>query len=312
MTNGPTVLPSPAARPPSISPCSLLGVGRGDRVLVSSLTFSATAQCDPLRRGRAGLHRQHRGRAGTWIPDLLAEALRALASTAACVPVDIYGQCADYVRDRAASAPSTGCRWSPMPPRPSAPPTGAEPAGSFGAMAALSFNGNKIITTSGGGALVTDDADMGRQGPLAGDPGPGPGASLPALDHRLQLPALQSPGRPGPVATRRPDRRVDIRRGAQQLLSGGARRPAGSRRSCPRRPATDRRSGSLTFTIDPAISRGRPGGDPPPSRIARHRGTAGVEADAPPAGLRRLPGLWWRSVAHGSSSMACAYPAAHP
>jgi dTDP-4-amino-4,6-dideoxygalactose transaminase len=37
------------------------------------------------------------------------------------------------------------------------------PAGSLGAAAALSFNGNKIITTSGGGALVTDDEVVARK-----------------------------------------------------------------------------------------------------------------------------------------------------
>lgn len=35
-----------------------------------------------------------------------------------------------------------------------------KPAGSFGKMGILSFNGNKIITTSGGGALVSDDEDL--------------------------------------------------------------------------------------------------------------------------------------------------------
>jgi dTDP-4-amino-4,6-dideoxygalactose transaminase len=34
------------------------------------------------------------------------------------------------------------------------------PAGSFGLAAALSFNGNKIMTTSGGGMLLTDDASL--------------------------------------------------------------------------------------------------------------------------------------------------------
>lgn len=37
------------------------------------------------------------------------------------------------------------------------------PCGSFGTAAALSFNGNKILTTGGGGAIVTDDADIARR-----------------------------------------------------------------------------------------------------------------------------------------------------
>ena len=37
------------------------------------------------------------------------------------------------------------------------------PAGSFGRMACLSFNGNKILTTGGGGMLVTNDAELARR-----------------------------------------------------------------------------------------------------------------------------------------------------
>ena len=44
-----------------------------------------------------------------------------------------------------------------MPRSPWARVEGNAPAGSFGDAAALSFNGNKIMTTSGGGALLTDD-----------------------------------------------------------------------------------------------------------------------------------------------------------
>jgi dTDP-4-amino-4,6-dideoxygalactose transaminase len=34
------------------------------------------------------------------------------------------------------------------------------PAASFGAQQCVSFNGNKVMTTSGGGALLTDDAEL--------------------------------------------------------------------------------------------------------------------------------------------------------
>jgi perosamine synthetase len=37
---------------------------------------------------------------------------------------------------------------------------GERPVGGFGRLAALSFNGNKIVTTGGGGAIATDDADL--------------------------------------------------------------------------------------------------------------------------------------------------------
>ena len=96
-------------------------------------------------------------------PDLLAELLadRAAAGRlpAAVIAVDLYGQCADYDRivplceeygipliEDAAEA--LGATWR------------GKPAGSFGQLAAFSFNGNKIITTSGGGMLAADDRDL--------------------------------------------------------------------------------------------------------------------------------------------------------
>jgi dTDP-4-amino-4,6-dideoxygalactose transaminase len=93
-------------------------------------------------------------------PDLLEEELEARARRndrpAAVIAVDLYGQCADYDRivpvcdafdvpliEDAAEALGATC--------------GGRPAGSFGRAAAFSFNGNKIITTSSGGMLVSHD-----------------------------------------------------------------------------------------------------------------------------------------------------------
>jgi pyridoxal phosphate-dependent aminotransferase EpsN len=77
----------------------------------------------------------------------------------ALIIVDIYGQCANYpellaiaatyrvpVIEDAAEALGSTCA--------------GRPAGSFGLLSAFSFNGNKIITTSGGGMLVSDEADL--------------------------------------------------------------------------------------------------------------------------------------------------------
>ncbi len=134
----------------------LLGVGPGDRVLVSSLTFAATANAiryaaaEPVFVDSSPT---------TWDmdPDLLAEALES-GPYAACVPVDIYGQPAEYDRIIAM------CSGAGVPViEDAAEALGAtyqgRPAGSFGLAGALSFNGNKVITTSGGGALVTDDGE---------------------------------------------------------------------------------------------------------------------------------------------------------
>jgi len=96
-------------------------------------------------------------------PDLvaaeLAERARSGRLPAALVTVDLYGQCADYDRltelaDEydvplvADAAEALGATYR------------GGPAGSFGRAAVFSFNGNKIITTSGGGMLVSDSADL--------------------------------------------------------------------------------------------------------------------------------------------------------
>ncbi|MGC4810860.1 DegT/DnrJ/EryC1/StrS family aminotransferase [Micromonospora sp. DT228] len=139
-----------------------VGVGPGDVVIVPTLTFVATANaaryigarpvfvdCDP--------------RTGNVDVALVDEALRRLRSrgerVGAVVPVDMFGSCADYralipvcadadvpvVED---AAEALGARH------------GGQAAGSFGRVGVLSFNGNKIMTTSGGGMLVSDDAAL--------------------------------------------------------------------------------------------------------------------------------------------------------
>ena len=75
--------------------------------------------------------------------------------------MDLFGKCADYtrvsevaerhgVRVLADAAESLGATHA------------GKPAGGFGDAAVLSFNGNKIMTTSGGGMLVTDDEGLAR------------------------------------------------------------------------------------------------------------------------------------------------------
>lgn len=138
----------------------ILGVGSGDRVLVSSLTFSATANA--IRYvGAEPVFVDSEPVSWNMDPDLLEEALES-GVYVACIPVDIYGQCADYTRIESI------CSSAGVPVvADAAEALGAthheRPAGSFGVMAALSFNGNKIITTSGGGALLTDDAEWAEK-----------------------------------------------------------------------------------------------------------------------------------------------------
>ena len=95
----------------------------------------------------------------------------------AVVPVDLFGSCADHT----ALAPVCAAAGVPVV-EDAAEALGAthhgRPAGSFGQVGVLSFNGNKIITTSGGGMLVSDDAAAAGPGPVPVHPGPRAGAAL--------------------------------------------------------------------------------------------------------------------------------------
>jgi dTDP-4-amino-4,6-dideoxygalactose transaminase len=75
------------------------------------------------------------------------------------VGVDLYGQCADWDPIRATCA-----RYGVPVLEDAAEALGAtyrgRAAGSFGSLGVFSFNGNKIITTSGGGMLVADDPEL--------------------------------------------------------------------------------------------------------------------------------------------------------
>jgi dTDP-4-amino-4,6-dideoxygalactose transaminase len=135
----------------------VLGIGPGDEVACSSLTFSASANAIHYT-GAAPVFVD--ADAATWTidPELLELALVERTRIRAVVAVDLYGQCCDYdaltpscARNRVTlvqdAAESLGASYRDAPP------------GSQGALAAFSFNGNKVITTSGGGMLVSRNAD---------------------------------------------------------------------------------------------------------------------------------------------------------
>ncbi len=201
----------------------LLGVGPGDEVLVPSFTFVATAgpvcqlgarpvfvDCSP----------------GTWNidPDLVADELATRARQGrlprALVTVDLYGQSADY-------DPLVGaCKRYDIPMvEDAAEAIGAtyrgRAAGTFGEAAVFSFNGNKIITTSGGGMLLTDSADLaGRARHLATqarDPAPHYEHSTIGFNYRLSnlLAAL------GRAQLRGLQSRIDRRRRIQASYRAG-------------------------------------------------------------------------------------------
>jgi dTDP-4-amino-4,6-dideoxygalactose transaminase len=134
----------------------VLGVGPGDVVVTSTLTFAATANA--IRYvGATPVFVDSEPESWNMSPDLLARALERTPTAKAVLVVDIYGQCANYGRINEVArrfrvpviedaAESLGARY------------GDRHAGALGALGVLSFNGNKIITTSGGGMLVSDNA----------------------------------------------------------------------------------------------------------------------------------------------------------
>lgn len=135
----------------------LLGVQRGDEVLVQSLTFAATANAVHYTGARPVFVDSD---PTTWTMDanLVADHLERQAKVGrlptAVVAVDIYGQCADYDALMEVCAPFAVPVVSDAAESLGATYKG-RPAGGLTDLGVLSFNGNKMITTSGGGALTT-------------------------------------------------------------------------------------------------------------------------------------------------------------
>lgn len=135
----------------------LAGIGRGDVVLSSSLTFAAT--CNPVAY-EGGKLVFIDSEADTWnmSPEALLEGFRKYPQAKAVLLAHLYGtpakmdeitkiceaQGAVLIEDAAEALGST---------------YKGKNCGTFGTYGVLSFNGNKIITTSGGGMLLSDDEE---------------------------------------------------------------------------------------------------------------------------------------------------------
>jgi pyridoxal phosphate-dependent aminotransferase EpsN len=140
----------------------LEGVGAGDEVFVSTLTFSASV--NPIRYlGGTPVFIDSERESWNMDPALLEEALQSRARAGrlpkAVVVVHLYGQSANLdailavcerfgvaVVEDAAEALGASYRGRAL--------------GTFGKSGVFSFNGNKVITTSGGGMLVSGDAGL--------------------------------------------------------------------------------------------------------------------------------------------------------
>ena len=142
------------------------GVGQGDEVIVQSFTFCASSH--PVTYlGAVPVFVDSEKETWNMSPELLEKAIKdRIAKTGkkpkAIVPVALYGMPYDCTRimeiaDRYAipvvedAAEGFGSRFK------------GQVLGTFGKFGVLSFNGNKMITTSGGGALICKDAESKNQ-----------------------------------------------------------------------------------------------------------------------------------------------------
>lgn len=139
-----------------------LGVGPGDIVITSTMTFAATANAI-VYTGAEPFFIDCELSTGNMDPALLRQALEQLAANgeraAAIVPVDLLGKAVNYTAILAIAD-----EFSVPVLADAAESLGAshrgQAAGSFGHASIVSFNGNKIMTTSGGGMLLTDDGEL--------------------------------------------------------------------------------------------------------------------------------------------------------
>jgi len=139
-----------------------LGVGPGDEVIASTLTFIGSVSPIIFQGATPVFIDADRS---TWNMDtnLLAAELKICAAKGklprAVIPTDLYGQCANYdeieeICDRYKipiiidAAESLGATYN------------NRSAGDTGRASIFSFNGNKIITTSGGGMLASNDKNL--------------------------------------------------------------------------------------------------------------------------------------------------------
>lgn len=142
-----------------------IGVGQGDRVYLSDLTFIGSVTPALFQNGTPVFIDSAPGQYNmdpALVAEQLAKDAKAGTLPKVIVPTDLYGQACDLDAILEAAAPygvpvvcdtaeALGTRYK------------ERHAGKGAFAAALSFNGNKIITSSGGGAVLTDDAAFAKR-----------------------------------------------------------------------------------------------------------------------------------------------------
>lgn len=135
------------------------GVGPGDVVPVSTFTFAATVNAITYV-GATPHFVDCDAESGNMNPALLEQAVAGLTAAGknvpVVVPVDLFGKCVDYEAITSV-AKNAGARVLADAAESFGATRSGRAAGAWGDAAVLSFNGNKIMTTSGGGMLLTDD-----------------------------------------------------------------------------------------------------------------------------------------------------------
>ncbi|GAA4485844.1 DegT/DnrJ/EryC1/StrS family aminotransferase [Microbacterium panaciterrae] len=142
-----------------------LGVKPGDVVVTSTMTFAATTNA-VMYTGAEPFFVDADETSGNMDPALLRQALVQLrderATVSAIVPVDLLGKTVDYTSILAIAEEFGVPVLSDAAESLGATHRG-KAAGSFGRVSAVSFNGNKVMTTSGGGMLLTDDGELAQR-----------------------------------------------------------------------------------------------------------------------------------------------------
>lgn len=141
-----------------------LGFKPGDAVITASMTFAATTNaivytgatpvlvdCDEQGSMDVDLTRRA-------VEDQLAKG----RNVAALVPVDLLGHVVDH-EGLSGIADEFGIPVLSDAAESLGAVHGGRPAAAYGRFAAVSFNGNKVMTTSGGGAVLTDDGDQAQE-----------------------------------------------------------------------------------------------------------------------------------------------------
>lgn len=152
----------------------LAGVGRGDEVLIPALTFIATANAVAYGGARPHLCDVEEktlgmdaGKLGVYLREIAKKEggrcinKRTGARIAAVVPMHTFGHAVDLDGLLAVAQ-----EWGLVVVEDAAESLGSfyhgRHTGTFGRLGVLSFNGNKIVTTGGGGAILTNDQELAR------------------------------------------------------------------------------------------------------------------------------------------------------